>query len=271
MSTTLANYIDTLKKELKSKSNNAQILNFYNKFIQEYLFENSFNNLGVLLKKENELLSLDVEVLFKKIIENKKGGYCFEHNKLVHHLFFSIEESIESKLARVVYNKDIDAGRTHRMNIIIISGKKYIIDLGFGGYTPDTLVPLDGEEVVSPIGRTFRVRKVDDTIFCFEVLKDDKFFVLYTFDNYLYQESDFDISHFYTSHFPKAKFVTDLVMTKFFKDGVKVINGGKFFTLDSSLKQEEVLINDKEIKRIFNDEFKLQINDEEAGLLLKKI
>jgi N-hydroxyarylamine O-acetyltransferase len=264
MNEKIENYIANLKSELKSSDDINQI---YNNYINFYLSENSFNNIAVLTKRPGDLLNLDLNFLYEKIIVNKKGGYCFEHNKLVYELFKSAGAVIESKLARVVYNKKIDAGRTHRMNIVIINSQQYLFDVGFGGYTPDSLIPLSGGIVKTALGRSYRIVEQENQVFELQVMKAGDFFVLYTFDLLSYQESDFNIANFYTSNHPKAKFVTEIVLTKFTDVGVKVISGGEYFKLSENDEGKTRIDSKEKLKSILQNEFLIETTKEELSQL----
>ena len=56
-------------------------INLIDQMIFEHQTRFTFNNLDILLSKL-DIISLEIEDLFDKILIKKRGGYCFEHNKL---------------------------------------------------------------------------------------------------------------------------------------------------------------------------------------------
>lgn len=45
-------------------------------------------------------------------------------------------------LARVIYNRDIHPGLTHRITLVHLDGERYLVDVGFGPLGPDLPVGL---------------------------------------------------------------------------------------------------------------------------------
>src|ERR1051325_3837174 len=61
-----------------------------------------FENIDVLLGRGAKL---DSEALFDKVVERRRGGYCFEHNSLLLHVLESLGFAAEGLAARVLWNK----------------------------------------------------------------------------------------------------------------------------------------------------------------------
>ena len=72
-----------VKEYLNELNINYEIktLNDITKLIKAHLKSFPFSSLKVLLKEE---ISLDLESIYKSIVVKKRGGYCFEHNKLMY-------------------------------------------------------------------------------------------------------------------------------------------------------------------------------------------
>ena len=90
--------------------------------------------------------SLATEDLFRKIVENRRGGYCFELNllfwRLLENLGFSAHMVIVH-LGRPGAAPEIGVP-AHCAVIVTIGGLDYFADVGYGGPVPDGSVPLDG-------------------------------------------------------------------------------------------------------------------------------
>ena len=102
-----------------------------------------FSSLGVLL---HECLSLESQVLFDRVVRNKRGGYCFEHNKIFFEILTSCGFRCEIVLARVLLDRNIDVPRTHRITKVGLPDGNYIVDVGFGPLCPREPLLLDSEK-----------------------------------------------------------------------------------------------------------------------------
>ena len=100
-----------------------------------------FENLGPLM---GQPVALDQASLERKLLAEKRGGYCFEHNLLLMRILRDLDYTVRPLLARVVWNNP-SAGtgpRTHMLLNVEISGQHYIADVGFGGQTLTTPLRL---------------------------------------------------------------------------------------------------------------------------------
>ncbi|XXH02043.1 hypothetical protein Hte_008408 [Hypoxylon texense] len=83
--------------------------------------------------------------LFNKIVPqpSRRGGYCMENNSLFHTVLLSIGYDVFMAGARV-YSKESDryGGFSHCVNIVIIEGMHWMVDIGFGANGPTKALPL---------------------------------------------------------------------------------------------------------------------------------
>src|SRR5690606_30227601 len=93
-----------------------------------------FENLNPLLRIP---VTLDPASLHAKLVEAKRGGYCFEQNLLFKDALEAIGFPVTGLAARVIWNRGEDAitSRSHMLLLVEIEGEQYIADVGFGGQT----------------------------------------------------------------------------------------------------------------------------------------
>ena len=88
-------------------------------------------------------IRVDTAGLYDKIVTHRRGGYCFELNGL----FMSLLKNLGFKgfpiSVRVVWRLDIYMPISHRASVILLDGKRYFCDVGFGGPQPCTALDLD--------------------------------------------------------------------------------------------------------------------------------
>ena len=118
-----------------------------------------FDNLDVC--ERGIVPSLGIADLFDKIVIRKRGGFCFELNALFGALLKALGFSARPCMARVLLRPVPYPLISHRANIVTISGKRYLADVGFGGPQP-TFAPLIEDGVSrTERGHTFTMHHVD--------------------------------------------------------------------------------------------------------------
>ena len=102
---------------------------------QAHLQHIAFENLNPLLGKP---VPLAVDGLAHKLIQQGRGGYCFENNLLFMAVLTDLGFCVRGITARVYWNQPEDAQppRSHMLLLVTIDGEDYLSDVGFGGMTP---------------------------------------------------------------------------------------------------------------------------------------
>jgi N-hydroxyarylamine O-acetyltransferase len=99
-----------------------------------------FENLDVLLGYKPRL---DLDSLQRKLIDNRRGGYCYEHATLFAAVLGELGFAVRTHSARVVMvTPRAAAPRTHMF--LSVAAEHVMLDPGFGGAAPRVPVPLDG-------------------------------------------------------------------------------------------------------------------------------
>ncbi len=112
-----------------------------------------FENLNPLMELPVRLGLRDIE---QKLLVERRGGYCFEHNLLLKAALESMDFAVTPIAAAVIIG---DAGETelplnHMLLIVDVGGQPYIADVGFGGSTPTAPLRLKEDiEQETPHGR----------------------------------------------------------------------------------------------------------------------
>lgn len=238
--------------------------------MRKYLKENTFNNLEILLS-DASILSLNIDHLLDKILQKREGGYCFEHNKLFFHYLKSSGFDCQALLARVVYARDIDAPRTHRFSIITLDKQRYLVDVGFGPYTPSRPIPLDTKRVKCQNDMTYKVLNSDNGTYKLVIEKESKDFVLYTFTIAETTESDFNLANYYTNTHPSSKFVNELIVSKRTDTHVIFITNLSYVTLSKDKRQTIEITNSAQLKQILSNDFNIDITMDQANKVYNHI
>ncbi|MEH6577727.1 MAG: arylamine N-acetyltransferase [Amphritea sp.] len=193
-----------------------------------------FNSLAVVLSQE---IPIDSESVFQKIVEQGRGGYCFEHNKLVFDVLTELALDVRILLARVVYNKEVEAPRTHRITLLKLDGEDYIVDTGFGHYGARYPVKLKLGLDQDQGDVCYRIIQNKQGDYCYQIFKDNEFFTLYTFDLNTYTEADCMTGHFYSHKFPQAGFVNNLVVSRKHFNNIQSLRNNEFHQTENGETQ----------------------------------
>lgn len=101
-----------------------------------------FENLDILLGRG---ISLDDAAVERKLVHDRRGGYCFEQNSLLLRVLTALGFAAVPLSARVRLNQPPDAipPRTHLFLRVEIDGVPWLADVGLGGTAPTAPVRLD--------------------------------------------------------------------------------------------------------------------------------
>jgi len=115
-----------------------------------------FENLDVILGRG---IRIDSASVFAKLVTARRGGYCFEHNRLFGDALAALGFQARPLLARVWLGAEQVPPLTHAISLVTIDGQEWIADTGFGGSYAPPMPLADGEEADAPDGARFRLAR----------------------------------------------------------------------------------------------------------------
>ncbi|QDZ08820.1 arylamine N-acetyltransferase [Sphingomonas panacisoli] len=113
-----------------------------------------FENLDIRLGRG---IRIDSESVFAKLVTAKRGGYCFEQNRLFLDALTELGFTARPLLARVWLGASETPGLTHMTLLVTIDGQDWIADAGFGGSYCPPIMLSEGAEVTGPDGAMHRL------------------------------------------------------------------------------------------------------------------
>jgi N-hydroxyarylamine O-acetyltransferase len=156
-------------------------------------------------------VKLDPESLQRKLIDEHRGGYCFEHNGLMQLVLRQLGFAITPLGARVVWNATSAAlpPRTHCLTLVELDDTRYIVDVGFGSLTPTAPLRLEANLEQRTPHETMRL--LDDAgTYVLEAQTEGTWRAMYRFDLQPQLPSDYAMGNWYVSTLPESHFVTRL-------------------------------------------------------------
>ena len=171
-----------------------------------------FENLNPLLGIP---VLLDINSIQEKLLQNGRGGYCFEHNLLLMNVLKALGFKVKGLAARVLWNLPEDAvtARGHMLLLVEIEDMLYISDVGFGGLTLTAPLLLKaGVEQETP-HELFRL-KMDRNNYLLQAKVKDEWKSLYKFSLEEQLLPDYEVTNWYLSNHPNSHFVTGLIAAR---------------------------------------------------------
>lgn len=167
------------------------------------LFTIPFENFDIQFGRS---INLHPDALFKKLVLNKRGGYCFELNGIFLMALKSMGFDVRALLGRV-HITGTPSGRGHQIELVTIEGRQWIADVGFGADTPRAPIPLELNQPTAHDGQTVRLVKDDHFGIILQSLKEEGWIDLYSFDLGYVCPADIDYGNHFNATNPSALFV----------------------------------------------------------------
>jgi N-hydroxyarylamine O-acetyltransferase len=241
-------------------------LAFLSEITRRHAAQFAFSSVGPML---GDNLPLDIESLYRRIVEKRRGGYCFEQNGLLYAMLEQLGFNVSLYLGRVIYNQDIHPGLTHRITLVEIEGKRYVADVGFGPLGPQRPVRLSGEESLENF-RVFRIVERHPGEFHMQTLQQEGFYSLYRFELARYGPADCEVGHFYSHKHPSATFVNHLVVSRILDDEVRSLRNREFRVITASGEHRQVIADSAQLREILETRFGVQVDENESQRLFAR-
>lgn len=183
-----------------------------------------FENLEIF--RQRRCPSLEPEDLYRKVVEEGRGGYCFELNKLFYLLLRELGYDCYCAAARIPYRRSDPRPLSHRTIIVRAEGGRWLCDVGFGGPSPKGAMLLDaGEQVVE--GERFSSRTEDGVLTVYRH-DPDGMQPLTCFRDEPAPEVDFDVLNGYWGYHPGSVFTQKPVLYRCIPGGILSLKGDEF-------------------------------------------
>jgi len=165
-----------------------------------------FENLDILLGRP---IALDLPSLRAKLVDDRRGGYCFEQNTLFKAVLEAAGCRVTALAARVRAGATEVRPRTHMLLRVDLPEGPFVADVGFGGDGPVEPLPLAsrGEAWVSGVGHRLRE---EEGQWVLEGHVDGAWADLYAFTLEPQHPVDFEMANHFTSTHPRSAFLLNL-------------------------------------------------------------
>lgn len=162
-----------------------------------------FENFDICLRRE---IKLDSVSIFNKLVNHRRGGYCFELNGLLLMALQYFGFDTRALLGRV-HISGTPTGRGHQISLVTLENQHWIVDVGFGSDSPQEPLPLILDTEFTIEGKCMRFIKDDLFGVMFQTKKANIWCNLYSFDLNHVCKGDIKHGNHFTSTNPDSVFV----------------------------------------------------------------
>jgi N-hydroxyarylamine O-acetyltransferase len=188
-----------------------------------------FENLDVLLGRG---ISLAPEAVERKLVTERRGGYCFEQNSFLLRVLTAMGYRATPLSARVRIGRprDYTPPRTHLFLRVEIDGDAWLADVGVGGLSPTSALRFDTEAEQPTPHEPRRIVREDGRWF-HQARLNDGWSDVCEFTMEEMPPIDREVANWFTSTSPAARFSRELMVARAGKDGARYTISNAEFTL----------------------------------------
>lgn len=207
-------------------------------------------------------VAIDLASVQRKLVHDRRGGYCFEQNRLLGEGLRAIGFTVTDLAARVLWGQPDDAitARSHMLLRVEVEGKPWLADAGFGGTTPTGPLRLLPDIEQPTPHEPFRLQRRGADDWRLQVHAGDGWKTLYRFDLAPQYPVDYRARNWWTSTSPDSHFVTGPTVARA-PAGRRLTLRNREFTARTANGgvEQRTLASTADIRAILQDEFRIRL------------
>jgi N-hydroxyarylamine O-acetyltransferase len=213
-----------------------------------------FENLDILLGRP---IRLDLESLQAKLVRERRGGYCFEHNRLFAAVLEALGFGVTMLAARVRFGASSLRPRTHMLLQVDVEGGRLLADVGFGVFGLLLPAPLDDPGESRQFAWTYRVAR-EGQLHVLQLRAQGAWSDLYAFTLEPQFPADYEMANHYTSTHPSSRFVQVPIAQRSAPDVRRMLSDRSYSEHRGESVTERTLADEEELLEVLADEFGLR-------------
>jgi len=217
-----------------------------------------FENLDVVLGRG---IRLDPASLERKLVHDRRGGYCFEQNGYFLGVLEALGFRVTPLSARVRFQqpRDFIPPRTHLFLRVELDGAGWLADVGFGSFSLTGAIRLVLDEPQATPHETRRIVR-DGPRFFQQVLLAGEWHDVYDFTQEEMPPIDRELANWWTSTHPESRFRQNLIAARADSHGRRRSLLNREFTIRQAdgTKETTVLGSPDELLEVLRAHFGLE-------------
>lgn len=217
-----------------------------------------FENLSI---HAGEPIVLEHNSLFTKIVERRRGGFCYEANGLFAALLRELSFDVVMLAAGVAKSEGGFGPQFDHMTLMVTLAERWLVDVGFGDSFLEPLL-LDARTEQVQGTRAFRI--VDDGDHLIMMRRDPNadWQPQYRFTLQPYTFADYEETCIFHQTSPDSHFTKGRICSRATEDGRISLSEMRFITTTGPqyVRDERTLTDQEEYDRVLRDQFGIVMN-----------
>ena len=204
-------------------------------------------------------IDIGADAVAAKLIDRRRGGYCFEQNGLFLRVLKAIGFEAEAMLGRVRWMLPDDAPatpRTHQVVLVTLGGRPWLADVGFGAAVPPRPLAMDSEAPQPTHHESYRVLR-GGLGWDVEAQIGDAWQPLYRLDDAAAPPVDCVVGNWYTSTHPESHFRHQLIAARTTNEARYGLRDNRLTTRLADGRTDRRYLTADEIERVLGEIFLL--------------
>jgi N-hydroxyarylamine O-acetyltransferase len=224
-----------------------------------HLLSIPFENLDIHYKIPIEL---NLTNIFEKVINKRRGGFCYELNGLFYELLRSIGFDVKMISARVFDNKQqiLTPEFDHLTIIAKINSADYLVDVGFGEFAFRPL-KIELNKIQDDERGSFRLEKYDDDYYKVSKPVNENWMTEYVFSLKERDLSDFTEMCHYNQTSPLSHFTQNKLCSLASEKGRITVTGDKIKIKEGDTLTELPINSEQEFLSALEKYFNIRLHD----------
>jgi N-hydroxyarylamine O-acetyltransferase len=216
----------------------------------------SFENLDVVAGRPVEL---DLAALQRKLVQQARGGYCFEQNALFLAALRALGFGAAGLIGHVRLGipAAIEMPRTHMVLHVELPEGAYIADVGFGGLTPTAPLALRTDIDQPTPHEVYRLVETGAE-FTLRAQVNGDWRDVYCFSLQRQRPIDYEVANWFTATNPKGPFINNVIATRAVPGERRTLFNWRFTRRRTGQAPEAQLVaSADDYQRVLREEFGL--------------
>src|SRR5215207_288146 len=204
-----------------------------------HLMNVAFENLSI---HAGEPIVLEDDALFTKIVERRRGGFCYEANGLFAALLRALGFEVAMLAAGVARPQGGFGPMFDHMTLMVTLSERWLVDVGFGESFVEPLL-LDSRDVQVQGTRSFRIVDDDDYLILMRRIDGGEWQPQYRFTLQPYTFADYEEMCRFHQTSPDSHFTKGCICSLLTEDGRVTLSDMRLITTSGpqQLREERTL------------------------------
>ncbi|HJT67762.1 MAG TPA: arylamine N-acetyltransferase, partial [Pyrinomonadaceae bacterium] len=215
-----------------------------------HLLHVPFENLSI---HAGEPIVLDDEALFAKIVERRRGGFCYEANGLFAALLRALGFDVSMLSAEVARGNGGFSPPFDHMALLVNLENRWLVDVGFGdSFLEPLLLDTTSEQIQGD--QSFKIESEDQYCMVFR-RNNDEWEPMYRFTLEPHQFADYEEMCRFHQTSPQSHFTQNRICSRATPAGRITLSGMRLIVTTKHGREERLLDSAKEYEEVLRDQF----------------